>query len=81
MQTKLVEIKIKNGKVQLFVKGQEAEVKDFNELKGKSVEETKTRYGLTDSEYMTACFEIRRSLNGWKSRMKGISISQDIHNT
>ena len=64
MQTKLVEIKIKNGKVQLFVKGQEAEVKDFNELKGKSVEETKTRYGLTDSEYMTACFEIRRSLNG-----------------
>lgn len=63
MQTKLVGVKVKNGKVQLFVKGQEAQLKEFTNTNGKEVAEVKTRYSLTDSEYMTACFEIRRSLH------------------
>ena len=63
MQTKLVAVKVKNGKVQLFVKGQEAQLKEFTNTKGKEVAEVKARYSLTDSEYMMACFEIRRSLH------------------
>lgn len=62
MQTKLVDIKVKNGKVQLFVKGREADPKEFQISKGKEISETKNKYSLTDSEFMTACFEIRRSL-------------------
>lgn len=63
MQTKLVDVKVKNGKVQLFVKGQEVQSKEFINTKGKEVAEVKARYSLTDSEYMMACFEIRRSLH------------------
>lgn len=63
MQTKLVDVKVKNGKVQLFVKGQEAQLKEFTNTSGKEVAEVKARYSLTDSEYMMACFEIRRSLH------------------
>lgn len=63
MQTKLVDIKLKNGKVELFVKGQNAQVKDFLEVNKKEAKQTKAKYSLTDSEYMTACFEIRRSLH------------------
>ena len=63
MQTKLVDVKVKNGKVQLFVKGQEAQLKEFTNTNGKEVAEVKARYSLTDSEYLMACFEIRRSLH------------------
>lgn len=63
MQTKLVDIKLKNGKVELFVKGQNAQVKDFLEVNKKEAKQTKAKYSLTDSEYMTACFQIRRSLH------------------
>lgn len=63
MRDKLVDIKVKNGKVVLFIKGKEAKLNEFNSLAGKDVTETKARYALTDSEYMTACFEIRRSLH------------------
>ena len=63
MQMKLVDVKVKNGKVQLFVKGQEAQPKEFTYTNGKEVAEVKARYSLTDSEYMMACFEIRRSLH------------------
>ena len=63
MQTKLVDVKVKNGKVQLFVKGQEVQPKEFTNTNGKEVAEVKALYSLTDSEYMMACFEIRRSLH------------------
>ena len=63
MQMKLVDVKVKNGKVQLFVKGQEAQLKEFTNTNGKEVAEVKARYSLTDSEYMMACVEIRRSLH------------------
>ena len=63
MQTKLVDVKVKNDKVQLFVKGKEAQPKEFTYTDAKEVAKVKALYSLTDSEYMTACFEIRRSLH------------------
>lgn len=63
MQTKLVDVKVKDGKVQLFVKGKEAQPKEFTYTNGKEVAEVKARYSLSESEYMMACFEIRRSLH------------------
>ena len=63
MQTKLVDVKIKFGKIQLFVKGKEAQLKDFTYTNGKEAADVKVRYSLTESEYMAACFEIRRSLH------------------
>lgn len=63
MQKKLVEVRPSNkGGFLLFVKGKEALAKDFLVLKEKVSIETKRKYELSDSEYLTACFEVRRSL-------------------